>query len=103
MSIYIQKLAAERRIYYDEFEAVLLLIACLYDLKVKIDNCNQNEAMEVNYAVSDMNKQHISRSDTEIMPAFFPLSIIPVALHDVGGDVGPLDFGVRLYTSSYFV
>lgn len=86
-------------------EAVLL--ACPYDLKVKMDNRNQNEGMEVDSVVSGMNKHHISRSDTGIEPAFFPLTVhplstIPVALHAVGGDAGPLDFGVRLYMSSYF-
>ncbi|XP_050905089.1 DIS3-like exonuclease 2 isoform X2 [Lathyrus oleraceus] len=142
MSIYIQKLAVERRIYYDEVEGLTadwleatstlvlsisptkrafrrgatnkwkalseaVLLACPYDLKVKMDNRNQNEGMEVDSVVSDMNKHHISRSDTGIEPAFFPLTVhplstIPVALHAVGGDAGPLDFGVRLYMSSYF-
>lgn len=45
-------------------------------------------------------------SETKIDPAVFPLtmrilSTIPVALHAIGGDDGPLDIGVRLYTSSY--
>ncbi|CAK8537416.1 unnamed protein product [Lathyrus sativus] len=134
MSIYIQKLAVERRIYYDEVEGLTaewleatstlvlsispnkrvfrrgttnkwralseaVLIACPYDLKVKMNCCNQNEGMGVDSVASDMN--------TEIKPAFFPLTVhplstIPVALHAVGGDAGPLNFGVRLYMSSYF-
>ncbi|CAK8542782.1 unnamed protein product [Lathyrus sativus] len=134
MSIYIQKLAVERRIYYDEVEGLTaewleatstlvlsispnkrvfrrgttnkwralseaVLIACPYDLKVKMNCCNQNEGMGVDSVASDMN--------TEINPAFFPLTVhplstIPVALHAVGGDAGPLNFGVRLYMSSYF-
>ena len=44
---------------------------------------------------------------TEIEPAVFPLTVrllstIPVALHAVGGNDGPLDIGTRLYMSSYF-
>lgn len=43
----------------------------------------------------------------ELEPAVFPmtvsvLSTIPVAVHAVGGEDGPLDIGARLYTSSYF-
>lgn len=43
----------------------------------------------------------------EIHPTVFPLvlrhlSVVPVALHAIGGDDGPLDIGVRLYTCSYF-
>ncbi|CAI8585464.1 unnamed protein product [Vicia faba] len=142
MSIYIQKLAVERRVYYDEVEGLTaewleatstlvlsispnkrafrrgnnnkwkplseaVLLACPNDLKVKVDNCNKNEEMKEDSIASDMNKQHVSRSDTEIEPLFFPLTVqplskIPVALHAVGGDAGPLDFGVRLYMSSYF-
>lgn len=45
-------------------------------------------------------------SDTGIVPAVFPLTVrlfstIPVALHAIGGDDGPIDIGVRLYMSSY--
>ena len=43
----------------------------------------------------------------EVVPAVFPLTVqvfstIPVALHAVGGDDGPLDIGARLYVSSYY-
>lgn len=43
----------------------------------------------------------------KIEPAVFPvtlrlLSTITVALHAIGGGYGPLDFGVRLFISSYF-
>lgn len=43
----------------------------------------------------------------EIDPLFFPLTVrtlstIPVVLHAVGGDDGPLDIGARLYMSSYY-
>lgn len=142
MSIYIQKLAVEKRIYYDEVEGLTaewldatstlvlsmspnkrayrrgnwralsesVLLACPYDLKVTMDNSNQNDATEVDAIVSDTDKLHdptSETSETEIEPSFFPLTVhllstIPVALHAVGGDDGPLDFGVRLYMTSYF-
>lgn len=43
----------------------------------------------------------------EINPSFFPLTVrtlstIPVVLHAVGGDDGPLDIGAKLYVSSYY-
>lgn len=46
-------------------------------------------------------------SVANIDPAVFPLTIrvlstIPVALHAVGGDDGPLDIAARLYVASYF-
>lgn len=46
-------------------------------------------------------------SKFEINPSVFPLTVrllstIPVALHAIGGDDGPLDIGVRLFMSSYF-
>ncbi|KHN33875.1 DIS3-like exonuclease 2 [Glycine soja] len=144
MSIYIQKLAIERRIYYDEvqgltvewlettstlvlsmstnkcayrrgcpnklrpFEEVALL-TCPYNLDFTTDNSNPSEVMKVDDSISAMDREPISRSDaleTVIDPAFFPLTVrllstIPVALHAVGGDDGPLDIGVRLYMSSY--
>lgn len=45
-------------------------------------------------------------SNTEVDPGVFPLTVhllstIPVVLHAVGGDDGPLDIGARLYLSSY--
>ncbi|XP_026660773.1 DIS3-like exonuclease 2 isoform X2 [Phoenix dactylifera] len=45
--------------------------------------------------------------NSEIYPIVFPLvlrhlSAVPVALHAVGGDDGPLDVGARLYMCSYF-
>ena len=45
-------------------------------------------------------------SNTGVDPGVFPLTVhllstIPVVLHAVGGDDGPLDIGARLYLSSY--
>lgn len=85
------------------------LVTCPYNPKVAMDNSNEGGALEVDASISAMDKEPISRSsETEIDPAVFALTVhllstIPVALHAVGGDDGPLDFGVRLYMSSYFV
>ncbi|KAK7321038.1 hypothetical protein VNO77_31146 [Canavalia gladiata] len=145
MSIYVQKLAIERRIYYDEVEGLTVewlettstlvlslcanrrafrrgspnklktfeevaLLTCPYNQKVTMDNSDQSDAVEVDDSISITIREPISRletSETEIDPAVFPLTVrvlstIPVALHAVGGDNGPLDIGVRLYMSSYF-
>ena len=44
--------------------------------------------------------------NSEVEPMVFPLTVrllstIPVVLHAVGGDDGPVDIGARLYMSSY--
>ncbi|KAF7829857.1 DIS3-like exonuclease 2 [Senna tora] len=144
MSIYIQKLAIERRIYYDEVEGLfaewldatstLLLSMCTHkrafrrgttgkwrafeevvslscpcDLKVSINGSDERDAINVGDGIATKGRDLISRSDssgTEIDPSVFPLTLrllstVPVALHAVGGDDGPLDIGVRLYMSSY--
>ncbi|KAK4276759.1 hypothetical protein QN277_014870 [Acacia crassicarpa] len=138
MSIYVQKLAIERRIYYDEvpglnvewldatstlvlsmstdkrafrrgslgkwraFEVVVLL-SCPYDLEDAKDGIN--ECDEVKMRGGDLRSRPDS-SGTEIEAAVFPLTLrllatVPVALHAVGGEDGPLDIGVRLFMSSY--
>lgn len=88
-------------------EVVLLTSPC--DLKVNMDTSNHSGAPNVDASISAMDKLHISKpeTETEVVPAVFPLTVhvfskIPVALHAVGGDNGPLDFGVRLYMTSYF-
>ncbi|KAK8947317.1 hypothetical protein KSP39_PZI006892 [Platanthera zijinensis] len=44
-----------------------------------------------------------SKLETVVFPLVLEsFSSIPVALHAIGGDDGPLDIGVRLYVSSYF-
>ncbi|KAH7683826.1 Exoribonuclease II protein [Dioscorea alata] len=48
-----------------------------------------------------------SQDKDRIEPSFFPLTLqhlssLPVALHAVGGNDGPVDIGVRLYMCSYF-
>ncbi|KAJ1439240.1 Ribonuclease II/R, conserved site [Sesbania bispinosa] len=91
---------------FEEFS----LLTCPCNIKVTMDNSNQSDDCKVDDSISAMDSVPISRldsSDTEIEPAVFPLTVrllstIPVALHAVGGDDGPLDIGVRLYMSSYF-
>ncbi|KAI4337787.1 hypothetical protein L6164_016162 [Bauhinia variegata] len=145
MSIYIQKLAIERRIYYDEVEGLTVewldvtstlvlsmcpnkrgfrrgspgkwrafdevaCLSCPYDLKKSMDDSKECDAAKVGDGIAAMNRENGSKSDnseTDTEPAVFPLTVrllstIPVVLHAVGGDDGPLDIGVRLYMSSYF-
>ncbi|KAF2291431.1 hypothetical protein GH714_024017 [Hevea brasiliensis] len=140
MTIYIQKLAIERRIYYEEVEGLtvewleatstLVLNLCAYKRTFKraspgnyralnevawvISPCNLNAeagtvgrfANECNVTPSGKNglaSRHVDPvSESEIEPVVFPLTVrllstIPVALHAVGGDDGPIDIGVRLY------
>lgn len=56
--------------------------------------------------IQDPSLKQMSSGTNIVCPAVFPLTVhilstIPVALHAVGGDDGPLDIGVRLYMSSY--
>lgn len=146
MSVYIQKLAIERRIYYDEVEGLAvewldatstLVLSffgtrrshrsrgsvkwkALEDVALVVSPCDQNveqrtpgvSPSELVGASTDIAavehepnlKSHVS--DTGVDPAVFPLTVrllstIPVALHAVGGNDGPIDIGVRLYMSSY--
>ncbi|KAG2709074.1 hypothetical protein I3760_05G222300 [Carya illinoinensis] len=146
MSIYIRKLAIERRIYYDEVEGLtvewleatstLVLNLCPsnkrssrrvttgkwkaledvafvvspYDLEAELGVLGGNSNEQVgDTLVAAKDLEAISQFDTsksEVVPGFFPLTLhllstIPVSLHPVGGDDGPIDIGVRLYMSSY--
>ncbi|XP_073306859.1 DIS3-like exonuclease 2 isoform X1 [Primulina huaijiensis] len=137
MSLYISKLAIERRIYYDETEGltvewleststlilshsirkrsnrknspgkckVLEEVALLInptDLKLDLDflgHCGKKHG--------DSQKNEIINHNIRHQPAVFPLTVnllskIPVALHAVGGDDGPIDIVARLYINSYF-
>ncbi|GAV84103.1 RNB domain-containing protein [Cephalotus follicularis] len=143
MSIYIHKLAIEKRIYYDEvaglivewLEATSTLVLSLYEYKRQlrkgglghyrpledvalvvnpynlgelgesVDECTARAQMGDAAGIAGQDLEAISK--TEICPAVSPLTVhllstIPVALHAVGGDDGPLEIGVRLYMSSYF-
>uniref|UniRef100_A0A1J3D6C6 DIS3-like exonuclease 2 n=1 Tax=Noccaea caerulescens TaxID=107243 RepID=A0A1J3D6C6_NOCCA len=124
MTIYISKLGIERRIYYDQIEGLsaewlettsTLIIDKLYckrgggrgyfkplkevvHLVSPCDLCAAKcSAMSVDETVPE----------DEVAPAVFPLTVqlfstIPVVLHAVGGDDGPLDIGARLYMTSYY-
>ncbi|KAI3689007.1 hypothetical protein L2E82_46955 [Cichorium intybus] len=133
MSIYVTKLAIERRIYYDEVEgltaewldATSTLILNYYpnNRSHKKGSSNKFKTIEEvamvttpydpeseldafgDIGISDSDSVAVPESD--IKPAFFPLvlhilSTIPVALHPIGGDDGPIDIGARLYMTSYF-
>ncbi|KAK4387312.1 DIS3-like exonuclease 2 [Sesamum angolense] len=137
MSIYIPKLAIERRVYYDEVEGLtvewldttstLVLSQSTHKRSSRRSSPGKCRTLEevaliVNPADLELEMSfsgHIGGENgesqrclgiSEIMnnePAFFPLTVhllstIPVALHAVGGDDGPLDIVARLYVGSYF-
>ncbi|XP_019182219.1 PREDICTED: DIS3-like exonuclease 2 isoform X2 [Ipomoea nil] len=140
MSIYINRFAIERRIYYDEIDGLsvewldtsstLVLSMCtskhlnrrgspgkcrtLEDVAFIVSPCDLNLDDE-----EDISKLAITDDDDDdpgsggitnvsnLEPAVFPLTVqplstIPVVLHAVGGEDGPIDIGARLYISSYF-
>ncbi|KAL2241827.1 UNVERIFIED_CONTAM: DIS3-like exonuclease 2 [Sesamum indicum] len=136
MSIYIPKLAIERRVYYDEVEGLtvewldttstLVLSQSTHKQSSRRSSPGKCRTLEevaliVNPADLELEmnfSEHIGGENgesqrclgiSEIMnnePAFFPLTVnllstIPVALHAVGGDDGPLDIVARLYVGSY--
>ncbi|KAF7114273.1 hypothetical protein RHSIM_RhsimUnG0094900 [Rhododendron simsii] len=130
MSIYVPKLAIERRIYYDEVEDLTAewldntstLVLNLSSHKrfqrrgspgkwrtaedVALITCPLELALDFPGDGAPGSISGISDA-IEVEPAVFPLTVqllstIPVALHAVGGDDGPLDIGARLYMSSYF-
>ncbi|KAL6504896.1 hypothetical protein OROHE_023654 [Orobanche hederae] len=132
MSVYIPKLAIERRIYYDEVDGLtaewldatstLVLGQSTHKRSIRRSSPGKSRTIEeialvvspselnldMNFEEDDGELQRYG-SDTAIHnePAYFPitvhlLSTIPVAVHAVGGDDGPLDIVARLYISSYF-
>ncbi|XP_023516332.1 DIS3-like exonuclease 2 [Cucurbita pepo subsp. pepo] len=131
MTLYIQKLAIERRIYYEEvkdlanewLDATSTLVLsfpdtrrshgsrdsikwkALEDVALVISPCDltvQQSTLE-----GEASTEGAAASDSGIIePAVFPLTVqllstLPVALHAVGGDDGAIEIGVRLYMSSY--
>nr|XP_043607578.1 DIS3-like exonuclease 2 isoform X2 [Erigeron canadensis] len=120
MSIYVNKLAIERRIYYDEVEGLtaewldvtstLILSYIPNHRSHKKGNNSRLKAIEevamVKFPYNMASEPGLSKN-SDIEPAVFPLvlnilSTIPVAVHPIGGDDGPIDIGARLYMSSYF-
>ncbi|KAL4566218.1 hypothetical protein LXL04_030330 [Taraxacum kok-saghyz] len=139
MSVYVTKIAMERRIYYDDVEGLTaewLADTSTLILNIHPSNRSHNKKGSGNkyktidevamvtfpydydiesglntfqkIGILDSGVVRESRnSDSDIKPAFFPLvlrilSTIPVVLHPIGGDDGPIDIGARLYMSSYF-
>ncbi|XP_057809707.1 DIS3-like exonuclease 2 [Salvia miltiorrhiza] len=125
MSIYITKLAIERRIYYDEVDGLTaewldttstLVLSQSHKRSSKksspgkISKTVDEVALLVNPVEGEIGESQTFGDVTERMdcePVFFPLTLhilstIPVALHAVGGDDGPLDIVARMYVSSYF-
>ncbi|XP_073011074.1 DIS3-like exonuclease 2 [Typha latifolia] len=137
MSVYVQKFAIERRIYYDEvgglvvdwLETTNTLVLDIHRSKcfqrrspmkyrtvedvalvlnpseeVLCEEDNKPEATEEEYCAAKLTPLGQPDKDhTAVFPLVLRhLSSIPVALHAIGGDDGPLDIGIRLYMSSYF-
>lgn len=133
MTIYIPRLAIERRIHYDEVEDLevewleatsLLLLSLSIAHKrsqrrgspgnrrsledVALVTCPIKFKLDLDEDFGDkgLEKKNNDFENNEIEPAVFPLTVsllstIPVALHAMGGDDGPLDIGARLYMSTY--
>ncbi|KAK1407916.1 hypothetical protein QVD17_39543 [Tagetes erecta] len=122
MSIYVIKLAIERRIYYDEVEGLtaewldttstLVLNYCPNNRSHKKGSTSKLKTVEEVAMLTFPDNMVPEKPDLSkhagIEPAVFPLvlhilSTIPVTLDPIGGDDGPIDIGARLYASSYFV
>ncbi|CAI9114600.1 OLC1v1015357C1 [Oldenlandia corymbosa var. corymbosa] len=138
MSIYIPKLAVERRICYDDVDCLavewldatstlvlsrhpskihsrkgnLAKLRRLEEVALVVSPCDSMLSLNTSGHSGTENCDSRSADSgvsrmTEVAPAVFPLTLrvlckIPVALHAVGGDDGPVDIGARLYVSSYF-
>ncbi|KAJ4814037.1 DIS3-like exonuclease 2 [Rhynchospora pubera] len=122
MSVYVQKLACEKRIYYDEVEELAAdwlestetLVLDLYRRKPfqKKGTVSKYRPIEDVTLIENPSElleevETTETNSTELYPAVFPmvlrvLSSVHVALRAIGGDDGPIDIGVRLYASSYF-
>ncbi|KAI3717674.1 hypothetical protein L1987_69440 [Smallanthus sonchifolius] len=113
MTIYVTKLAMERRIYYDEVEGltaewldVTSTLVLNYYPNNRSHKKGSTSKLKTIEEVAMLTFPEVSKN-ADIEPAVFPLvlhilSTISVALHPIGGDDGPIDIGARLYTSSYF-
>lgn len=73
---------------------------------LSVHDTESSDAVSKDEVVHDTESSEVVSKD-EVAPAVFPLTVqlfstIPVVLHAVGGDDGPLDIGARLYMSSYY-
>ncbi|KAI4387600.1 hypothetical protein MLD38_000022 [Melastoma candidum] len=124
LSIYIPKLAIERRIQYDDVERLIVewleftstVVISLSPYKSRrsyLSKCPRalKDVALIIPTADDFGsvggqKGDDPSPDSEIDPCVFPLTIrilstIPVALCAVGGDDGPIDISARLYTTTY--
>ncbi|XP_020277206.1 DIS3-like exonuclease 2 isoform X2 [Asparagus officinalis] len=120
MSVYIHKFAIERRIYYDEVESLVVeLLPTTSSLVLDVPRAKRFQRKVGNWkklrSIDDValviyppeENEAESEEKNETSPAMFPLvlsllSTVPVALHAIGGEDGPLEIGARLYMCSYF-
>ncbi|KAJ3695816.1 hypothetical protein LUZ60_001193 [Juncus effusus] len=119
MTVYVQKLAGERRIYYDEVEGLVVdwlenTGTLLLDLRRKISfnkkggSFFKHKPLEEFALIQNPAEQTEGEEDNaDLAPSVFPmvlrnLSSVPVALHAIGGDDGPIDVAVRVFACSYF-
>ncbi|XP_047340690.1 DIS3-like exonuclease 2 [Impatiens glandulifera] len=124
MSIYIPKLAIERRIYYDEVDDIVpewldmtstLVISLNTNKRVnrrassgKYKTLDDVVLIECPFELKleELGNELGDLVVDDVEPAVFPLTVsllstITIAVHAVGGDDGPLDMKARLYVSSY--
>lgn len=103
---------SSRRVTTGKWKALedVAFVVSPYDLEAELGVLGGNSNEQVgDTLVAAKDLEAISQFDTsksEVVPGFFPLTLhllstIPVSLHPVGGDDGPIDIGVRLYMSSY--
>ncbi|EPS64115.1 hypothetical protein M569_10665, partial [Genlisea aurea] len=115
MSVYIPKLAMERRIHYDEVEglsAAWLEATSTLVLSVSSERRRrqqQQQQQQQRKKLDDVVLVAFPSDDDGVVSvesAFFPMTVrvsstIPVAVHAVGGDDGPIDIVARLFCCSY--
>lgn len=82
------------------------LVVSLYDQEMDLGGSAVGAYESGATKVKNLDIPRLSSRSFEVDPVVFPmtvqlLSTIPVALHAVGGDDGPIDIGVRLYMSTY--
>ncbi|XP_010063360.2 DIS3-like exonuclease 2 isoform X1 [Eucalyptus grandis] len=97
-----------RRGYLNKFRALedAALVVSSYDQEADLGGSAVGAYDSGATEVKNLDISRLSSQSSEVGPMVFPmtvrlLSTIPVALHAVGGDVGPIDISARLYMSTY--